>query len=1344
MASFFFQCTSPGSGLVAQMSGVLNRIRRGFLHRMGRWFLVGLLIAQTSLLPAQAPSPTGLKAYPLKHVQAEEVAVRLRKLMAEMSTDAKILSDAKANQILVQGSTSTHQLAVKMLQTLDQPAEPVASSREVKGYRVDGDLSAVVSRLQGQFTLESGARIAADERTKRVIVVGNDEVQREVAKFLQTGQFDAPRQAAPPVAPKVAPIADEANNLVHALQNITWRDLEGELVRLWGDQLVVAKARNGEVINVSVAGENGAQPVIQIDRRAGEVFFTGNGRTNGLWRTVVEAIDSPRDPGQQMTQLVPIRNADPQVVRATVSLLNDTTKQEEEQVTRSVPLSGTNRRRSAVDLVGLLYQQQGSQNKAADAAPQAAAPQTPARAAQVNPAPANPAAPPARTAPGAAAPAAAAPADEEADDGSGGLIGPVQIEILFDTIIIRGNKRDVARVKKIIEELDRISETTRPVVEIYQMQHLNGEAAATLVTELYTEILASRQGQVSIRALVEPNAILLIGREESVKVVRELIEKLDQPSPPASKFEVFPLKHVSALDAEQTVRNFFVNRPGTDTNVRTGLGTRVQIVAEFRTNSLIVQASPRDLSEVRRLIESLDVENSGSKAELRVFKLKNALAETLATVLQAAISGQPVTGGQQQGGQGQQQQQQQGGTTTPSQARPPSASLEFMLIDQAGGKLLQSGILADAQVTADTNTNSLVVRAPSKSMELIAALIDQLDKLPDASAQVKVFTIVNGNATSLATMLQTLFGQAATAGQGAGGGLFGGQTQLQAATAGGESSLVPLRFAIDQRTNSIIASGSESDLHVVETILLRLDEDLDDRRLSVVRLRNTQASSVAAAVQQYLTNLQQQVQTQLLSNQSISAFESVERQVFVIPENVTNSLIVSASPRYQEEILRVIQDLDIRPPMVMVQVLIAEVTLNNTLEFGAEFGLQDSLVFDRGKAVGTPAGGPANPGFNFGGYTNPNQSSYQQETLAGQSLTSFAVGRTSSTLGYGGLVLSAANESVNILLRALQDEGRLQILSRPQVMTMHNQPAYVQVGANVARPSGSTVSNGISQQNVLYVDTGIILSILPLINDDGVIVMGIEAERSALGSDADGTTISSGVVGGAPIVIKPLNITKASTTISARDGQTVAFAGLITKNNQVTLRRVPYLSDVPVLGNLFKFESNFERRSELLIVMTPYLIRDDNDAELMKLRESERMSWCLADVVNVAGDMGLRGGHCAFCNNDAPMIYPDSDPTGSRSFPTPAPPPLMNPQTSASEESSSRREDSLQPVPVSTDNSGVVGPPVPEPDGAAMRSMNPALLPANPTQVTYGPAPRPIAPAAYQPANVPRRLPAPK
>ena len=1229
------------------------------------WLVTTLAIAQNV--------PSSIRAYPLRHARASETAARLRQALVQADPTAQVLIDSETNQLLVNGREEIQVLASKLLATIDQPTaapQPVHNERsnEVKGYRVSNP-RAVAAELQAQFPADTGARIVVDDRTQQVIVVAPADVQYAIAARLNPNKAFAAESEV-----NAQPGQESATATAYRLQNIHSRDFENELRRLWGNRISITASQNGEEANVIAPGINGPQKVMHIDRLNDRITFTGNGRTVATWRSFVNALDAPRNQADDVTQLVSLQNADPQKIQAAVSLIGSGGQAKASDAAAAIQFPrGSVRPRSANDLVSMIFQQPN-----APAQPQPNAPAQP---------PLNQPAPKPGEPPVVDPNQPATTAEEAPDDGSGGLIGPVRIEFIegLDVLIITGNKRDVARVQKMIEDIERLSKETQPTIDVHQLQYVNSEAMATLVSEIYTEILSPRQGQVSIRALVEPNALLLIGRTESVSVVKGLIEKLDQPTPPTSRFEVFRLKHVSAVDAETTVRNFFVARPGFGTDVRTGLGTRIQLIADYRTNTLIVQASPRDLEEVRRFIQTIDVnEVGGASNQLRVFKLRNAIATDLAAVLQSAITGQQTTTGgqgqaQPQGGVGG-QQQGGSGTTTQAQSRLPSSSLELMLIDQNGGKLLKSGILSNVVVTADPSTNSLVVRAPPESMELVAALIEQLDKLPDASAQIKVFTVVNGDATSLATMLQQLFGQTVTAGtgntQGLLGGLAGFGQQLQTVTTGGETSLVPLRFAVDLRTNSIIASGSESDLQVVETILLRLDENLDDRKLNVVRLRNTQAAAVAAAIQEYLTNQQQRVQQQLLTNQAISPFEQIEREVFVVAEEVTNSLIVSATPRYFDEIMKVISDLDVRPPMVMVQVLIAEVRLSGNFEFGTEFGLQDSLVFDRGKVAGATAETVANPGFNFNTSSNianipgyPNVRSYQQEAFAGQTLSNFALGRTSSTLGYSGLVLSAANESINLLLRALQDEGRSQILSRPQVMTMHNQPAFVQVGADVARITATNVQQNTVTQSIEDRQTGIILSILPLINDDGVIVLGVEAERSAIGSLIDGTPIGNGVI------VPPVNVTRANTTISARDGQTVVFAGLITKSNTLSLRRVPYLADVPVLGRLFEFETSSEVRTELLIVMTPYVIRDEADVEMAKLRESERMSWCLADVIAVGSDWGLQGNHCAFCKNEAPVIFPDVDPTATQSK-TMAIPAAHIPEPDADAEAE------LQPVPV--------------------------------------------------------------
>jgi type II secretory pathway component GspD/PulD (secretin) len=326
--------------------------------------------------------------------------------------------------------------------------------------------------------------------------------------------------------------------------------------------------------------------------------------------------------------------------------------------------------------------------------------------------------------------------------------------------------------------------------------------------------------------------------------------------------------------------------------------------------------------------------------------------------------------------------------------------------------------------------------------------------------------------------------------------------------------------------------------------------------------------------------------------------------------------------------------------MVIIQVVIAEVSLDNLDEFGVELGLQDSLLFSRG--IGTP-------GFNFnnqplGNNVTP-ESLGTREELAGQGLSNFSLGRTNSDLGYGGLVLSASNESVSILIRALQQSRRLQVISRPQVQTLDNQPAFVQVGARVPFITSSNQTQFGIQNVTTLENVGILLGVTPRTSPDGLIVMEINAEKSELSPEAQGIPIFVNNTG--QIIRSPqIFITTAQTTVSAQSGQTVILGGLITKTREQETRRVPYMSDIPVLGRLFRYDREQNRKRELLIIMTPYVVRTDEDIEMINAKETERMNWCLADVAEAHGELPWAKGVGPWNKPPTPLIFPDQDPTG--------------------------------------------------------------------------------------------------
>ena len=512
-------------------------------------------------------------------------------------------------------------------------------------------------------------------------------------------------------------------------------------------------------------------------------------------------------------------------------------------------------------------------------------------------------------------PASREPADETNSSQEDLLRRPssdITVEPLpdLDVLILRGRDPDVEELTRIIREIERLSAETAPEIEVVYLQNVQGEALNKLITTVLSDLTGPLQGRVSITPLVKPNALLLIGWGEAVTAAKKLIARLDESVPPQTQLQMYSLKHASASQVERTVREFLSNRGG--------LGPDVNITADSRTNTLMVNAAPRDLEEVTRMIEKLDAGTSESVNQARIIQLKNALAADVSQTITSAITAA-------RGGSGTQR----------------SAALEMLMVGPDGKSIAASGLLDDVKLTPDPRTNRIFITGPPDSLSLVQRLIESFDESPAASAQIKVFQITNGDASDLVQVLRSLFPeQAATS------------NVPQLATAEGETSLVPVRFSVDIRTNSIITTGTSGDLKIIEALLLRLDEtDSQERVNEVYRLKNSPALDVANAVNNFLRS--ERIVNQAAPGRQ-NPFTQIESEVVVVPEPVGNALIISATPRYFEQILDLVEELDAQPPQVMIQVILAEVALDNLHEFGVELGLQDSLLFDR-SLLGRPA-----------------------------------------------------------------------------------------------------------------------------------------------------------------------------------------------------------------------------------------------------------------------------------------------------------------------------------------------------------------------------------------------------
>lgn len=909
----------------------------------------------------------------------------------------------------------------------------------------------------------------------------------------------------------------------------------------------------------------------------------------------------------------------------------------------------------------------------------------------------------------------------------GNLRGEVSIEAVPDlgVLVIRGNDQDVQSVLQVIQTLESLSAGQQPVIELLGLEHVDSAALSQLLESVYGRLATVRNrgteapSRVAVIPIVKPNAVLIIAPEGEMDAVLDLATQLDQPVEPATEFQVFRLKSALATNAATTIESFY--------NERAGLGTRVNVIADIRTNSLVVAARARDLAEIAALVRRIDKDESAWVNQIKVYPLQSASAEELAEVINAAI--QSVinpTATQQQGGlAGGGGLGGAGGAAAQELNAARSAVLEFLDASGDAPQLRRSGLLADIRVTADPRTNSLLVTAGEQSLPLIESLIRQLDRPAAAVSEIKVFGLENSDAASVVELLDGLF---ATEQQGNNQTATPGIQLAGAADPG--SSLIPLRFATDIRTNSVIATGSADALRIVEAVLLRLDEsDIRQRETTVIKLKNSYAPDVAAALQQLVTS-QRELLT--ISENLVSNIELLEREIIVIPEPVTNSLLISATPRYYEQVIAIVTKLDQAPPQVIIQAMLVEVTLDNTDEFGIELGFQDSTLFDRSittinqllNVTTTAPNGTqtttqqvvsqsGTPGFNFNNAPLGNNTAAGPGSIGTQGLGNFGLGRTNADLGYGGFVFSASSANVSVLLRALSAKRTVQVLSRPQIRTLDNQLAQIQVGQNVPIVTGYVVTNGLATPTTERDNAGLILTVIPRISPDGNVVMEVAAERSEY--TGAGVPIFVDANTGNAIESPIKDITTARATVSVPTGQTIVLGGIITRSDDTLERKVPYLGDIPYLGALFRFDSTSTVRRELLVFLTPRVIYTDGDSELIKQVEADRLHFIEHEAESMHGPLyGVPPAGPVLPPGQVPPVLMQN-PAGLDGFPVDQVPPGV---------------EILPGLPAEACPPGVYPPgtlfddePV---DGFPLQNRSPGVVPPGPSMQQYPP----VAPPA--------------
>lgn len=488
---------------------------------------------------------------------------------------------------------------------------------------------------------------------------------------------------------------------------------------------------------------------------------------------------------------------------------------------------------------------------------------------------------------------------------------------------------------------------------------------------------------------------------------------------------------------------------------------------------------------------------------------------------------------------------------------------------------LQPVVSKDGYIAALGSNNMLMVVDSALNIQKLTGILAQADSAQKRPGAETIF-LKNATADSVASVIREWLG-----GRGARSAAPGQAGQQQGASTAGVM-VIP-----DNRLNALVISGNKRDTDEIKKLVALMDvvPPTSSSKINVYYLENADATEVGKVLDGIIkgapaTN-QPTAAGAAAAIPSQSPFEG--SKISVTPDKATNSLVIMASPADYQNLLQVIQKLDKRRRQVFVQAVIAEVSLDKAKELGL------SLAVSGGGVSGnTAAAGVFDP-FNFVGGSDPQQSLIF-EVLQGLAQS------------------PGANLQLGGALKALISNGAVNVLSTPNIMTSDNKEAEIFVGENVPfLTSTNLTSTGLSQQSIERKDTGITLRITPQISEGEFVKLDIYQEISAV-KDSIGQA-------------QDLITTKrsAKTAVVVKDKETVVIGGLIQDRDTETINKIPILGDIPLLGWLFKTKSTRREKTNLMIVLTPRIIRGaDEMTEISNLQRGK-----FNDAVNLQAPFSL-------------------------------------------------------------------------------------------------------------------------
>lgn len=400
-----------------------------------------------------------------------------------------------------------------------------------------------------------------------------------------------------------------------------------------------------------------------------------------------------------------------------------------------------------------------------------------------------------------------------------------------------------------------------------------------------------------------------------------------------------------------------------------------------------------------------------------------------------------------------------------------------------------------------------------------------------------------------------------------------------------------------ERTNRLIITATVDDIATLEGVISKLDQQptKEHSRINLYYLENADAETLSKTLNEILTGIKQPKKASAATSTpgSAVATAALSTNVSVTADKPTNALIVNATPEDYVVLKDIIQQLDIRRKQVYVEALIMELSMDATEALGAQ--LQGGIE------VGSE------------GLINLSSNSSPSGILSDPTLLSTSVGGILAG-GFSKLIgIDTTGDGKNdtqvtafsALINLSQTDSDVNILSAPRLLTSDNEEAEIVVGRNVpiitSRLTDSTGSESLAQSvSVERKDVALTLKFTPQITQGNLVRLNVYQETTNIVSPENS-------IGSVDKVGPTFTTRKISNTVLAQDGQTVVLGGLISTAKNDTITKVPLLGDIPLLGWLFKTTKQEEIKTNLLVFITPTIIRDIDELSAITLSNRQEM-----------------------------------------------------------------------------------------------------------------------------------------